>query len=278
MCRLYGFRANEPTKVECTLIRAQNALMLQSRGDLRGIEHPDGWGIGYYQDGLPVVERRATAAHADLHFNFTAERVFSQTVIAHVRRATVGAPELTNTHPFTFGAWVFAHNGTVTGIEALRSRLEAEIPEELLRRRLGATDSELAFFWLLARLHRQGVPMDAPCLDLSVLANTVASSVRELAGWCAAAWPEATPRLNFILTDGAALVATRWNNSLCWVRREGVHDCEICGIPHIRSLPGITYRAVVVASEPISHEDWQAVPDHSILVTDGMIRTTVSTI
>ena len=25
MCRLYGFRANEPTKVECTLVYAQNA-------------------------------------------------------------------------------------------------------------------------------------------------------------------------------------------------------------------------------------------------------------
>ena len=27
MCRLYGFRANEETKVECTLVHAQNALL-----------------------------------------------------------------------------------------------------------------------------------------------------------------------------------------------------------------------------------------------------------
>ena len=54
MCRLYGFRANAPTKIECTLVLAQNALLAfaedyragrydRSRGRLRswlfGIVH-----------------------------------------------------------------------------------------------------------------------------------------------------------------------------------------------------------------------------------------------
>src|SRR6476620_10098238 len=39
MCRHYAFRANEPTKVECTLVRAQNALLAQSRADRRGKTH-----------------------------------------------------------------------------------------------------------------------------------------------------------------------------------------------------------------------------------------------
>ena len=33
MCRLYAMRANEPTRVECSLVHAQNALMQQSQGD-----------------------------------------------------------------------------------------------------------------------------------------------------------------------------------------------------------------------------------------------------
>lgn len=275
MCRLYGFRANEDTKVECTLVRAQNALLLQSRGDRRGIVHPDGWGIAYYRDGTPTVERRATAAHTDLHFSVTAERVFSRCVVAHVRRATVGTPQLYNTHPFTCGSWVFAHNGTVTGIELLRSRLEAELPRELLRRRLGTTDSELAFYWLLARLDREGVRADAPCADLPRLTRAFAEAVRELAGWCEAVRPDETPRLNFMLTDGVALIASRWNNSLCWVTREGVHDCEICGVPHVRHVSSTPYHAVVIASEPISHEDWQEAPNHSVLITDHSIRSTI---
>ena len=30
MCRLYAFRSNHPTRLKCSLVLAQNALMLQS--------------------------------------------------------------------------------------------------------------------------------------------------------------------------------------------------------------------------------------------------------
>jgi glutamine amidotransferase len=274
VCRLYGFRANEETKVECTLARAQNALMIQSKADLRGLSHVDGWGIGYYPNGTPSVDRRATAAHQDIHFARTAERVYSRTVVAHVRRATVGKPLLENTHPFTHGRWLFAHNGTVTGWEEVRPRMEAEVPEELFRHRRGSTDSELAFYWLLARLGRAGIPIDRPAADLEALVRLLAGSVNTLAGWCRLS-SDKEPRLNFVLTDGVCLVASRWGNTLCWVERHGVHDCEICGIPHVRHAPGFPYRAVVLGSEPISHEQWQAAPEQSVLSVDSAVRVAV---
>ena len=37
MCRLYGFRATEPTRLECALVRAQNSLVVQSRGGVYGM-------------------------------------------------------------------------------------------------------------------------------------------------------------------------------------------------------------------------------------------------
>ena len=114
MCRHYCFRANAPTKVECTLIRAQNALISQSRADRRGVAHPDGWGVAVYDNDHPWIERRAAAAYEDLHFSTTAERVYAETVVAHVRKATVGEPSLANTHPFAHACWTFTHNGTVT--------------------------------------------------------------------------------------------------------------------------------------------------------------------
>jgi hypothetical protein len=43
MCRLYGFRATEPTKIECTLVHAQNALIIQSYRDQSGTSHLNGW-------------------------------------------------------------------------------------------------------------------------------------------------------------------------------------------------------------------------------------------
>jgi glutamine amidotransferase len=265
MCRLYGFRANEPTKVECTLVHAQNSLMLQSRGDLRGTSHTDGWGIAFYDNHRPQVERRATAAFEDLHFSATAERIYTGTVVAHVRMATIGAPGIVNSHPFTYGPWAFAHNGTVTGFDQLRARLIAETDPRLHAAQQGTTDSEHAFFWLLSRLAAAGIAPEAPARELPHLLHVVAESVHELAQRSTHVAPEKPPRLNFLLTDGEHLVASRWDNSLYFVVRDGIHDCEICGIPHVHHDTGFAYRAVVVASEPISNEEWHEVPNHSIL-------------
>lgn len=274
MCRLYGFLANERTKVECTLVFAQNALLLQSRSDLRGESHPDGWGIAFYHDSVPEVERRATAAFAaeGLHFSATAERIYTCAVLAHVRMATVGQPSLENCHPFSCGVWAFAHNGTVRAIDQVGRRMTEQTDPQLAAWRRGGTDSEQVFLWLLSRMQQNGMSPTEPCGDPLAVAELVGESVRLLARWCEEAGADKPARLNFVLTDGVNLIASRWNNTLHWVLREGVHDCEICGIPHIDHDTGVDYRAVVVASEPITHEPWQEVPEGSILAVDGSIR------
>ena len=61
MCRLYAFRSTEETKVECTLVHAQNALMAQSRRDRSGLSHAHGWGIVAYvgdRRSIPVSPKR----------------------------------------------------------------------------------------------------------------------------------------------------------------------------------------------------------------------------
>ena len=108
MCRLYGFRATEETKVECTLVHAQNALIVQAEGDLTGREHAHGWGVATYRNGTPKVEKQASPAFYGEHFSRVAERAHATTAVAHVRRATVGGTGLENTHPFHHGSWVFA--------------------------------------------------------------------------------------------------------------------------------------------------------------------------
>jgi glutamine amidotransferase len=272
MCRLYGFLANEATKVECTLVHAQNALLHQSRADLRGTSHSDGWGISCYPDGQPVCERRATAAHEDLWFSATAERIYSHAVVAHVRRATIGGPRLENTHPFTCGCWSFAHNGTLTAFERLEPGLRQETEPALLPFRRGTTDSEQIFYWLLSRIWRSGMSLAGPASDREPLVRVVADGVQCLDARCREIGAE-PPQLNWLLTDGRLLIASRWNHTLYWIERHGIHDCEICGIPHVRHDPSTDYRAVVVASEPISHESWREVPEHSVLTIDADLCT-----
>lgn len=276
MCRLYGFHANEPTKVECTLVLAQNSLLTQSRGDREHAEHADGWGIAYYENGEPTVERREIAAFEDARFSETAERVFARTVIAHVRQATVGGRLLANTHPYAHEGWAFAHNGTVAGFAVMEERLAAETDDDLGRLRRGTNDSEAVFLWLLTRLRHAGVgPASGGGSDVEPLRDVFREALLTLVEWGEALAPDRISRLNFLLTDGRRLVASRWNRDLHLVERVGVHDCEICGIPHIDHHEERQYRAVVLASEPLTDEAWRQVPQGSIVTVGADVSTRV---
>ena len=255
MCRLYGFRGSEPTKVECTLVYAQNALMVQSREDLTGRGHTHGWGVATYEDHSLHVERQAWAAYHGEHFRQAAARIFSRQVLAHVRRATVGPPRIENTHPFVDGPWAFVHNGTIPGFARLRPRLLALLPQERREAIRGDTDSEHLFHYLRTLQAREP--------DRSLL-EVLRHGLRQIVEWCREISPTAGIGLNVILTDGEQMVGSRLGRTLYYVEREGVHDCEICGFPHIHHDARRHYRAVVVASEPISHEDWREVPERSV--------------
>lgn len=278
MCRLYALRSNEETKVECTLVHSQNALLLQSRADLTGRTHADGWGIAFYQNSLPTVERQQSAAFHDLSFSRMAERVYSKTVIAHVRMATVGELRPENAHPFVFKRWTFAHNGTVQGFNVLGEQMRQETLPPLQATRCGDTDSEQLFLWLLSRLQRSRVSLEEGITDLEQAGDTIAASIAKLAGRCNAVDPSERPKLNIVLTDGRSMIVTRWDNSLHYLVRHGIGDCEICGIPHIHHEVGTDYRAVVVASEPISEEPWLEVPNKSMLCIDANARLVMSLI
>jgi glutamine amidotransferase len=158
MCRLYGFLANEPTRLECSLVEAQNALLVQSDRDRRGVRNADGWGIAEWRDDMPHVTKSTLPAFADRHFVDVAAEVSGYAVIAHVRAATVGRVALVNTHPFVHGPWAPAHNGTIEPIAHVATRLDIGRfgPPR------GQTDSELAFLWLLNRMKRFGLDPRSP--------------------------------------------------------------------------------------------------------------------
>jgi glutamine amidotransferase len=278
MCRLYGFRGTEPTRLDCSLVRAQNALVAQSRKDRRGLSNADGWGIGSYEDGRAVIHKCDAAAFEDRHFGETAGTVNSPTVLAHARKATVGRTGSANTHPFSYGVWSFAHNGTLTAFDRVAPRLEEEAGGALMCSRRGTTDSELIFLWLLRRMTRGGIKADVTCRDPEALRGLLAESVLLLAARSQEAGAAERAKLNLLLTDGVTLVASRWGNSLFRLRRDGVRDCEICGLPHVEknavdSRGADGYRASMVASEPITQEMWEEVPERSVVVIDRDLET-----
>ena len=255
MCRLYGFRATEPTKVECTLVHAQNALIVQSQSDLTGLSHSHGWGVATFEDHVPQIERQAWAAYHGEHFRRAAARIYSETVVAHVRRATVGEPSLANTHPFSDGPWVLVHNGTVPNFEEVKHLMLGSIAPSRRAYIQGTTDSEHVFQFL--RTLQEEEP-DRPLL------NTLRVGIDRIIGWCQKVDQSAKVGLNLIYTDGTRMVGSRVGRSLYYVERDGIKDCQICGFPHVHHDPHRSYQAVVVASEPISDESWTEVPEKSV--------------
>jgi glutamine amidotransferase len=263
MCRLYGLRATEPTRLECSLVRAQNALMAQSIRDREGLSHGHGWGVAEHPDGVPFVEKQAWAAYHGEHFKKAAARVYSRAAIAHVRRATVGRPGLENTHPFVHGLWLFAHNGTVPDFEHVRERLLPEL-DELHRSEIhGTTDSEHIFRYLLTLWGRHP---ERP------LIQTLRDGIEDIVSWAAEADSKAKISLNILWTNGESLIGSKLNRTLWYLERDGLVKCEICGKSHVRHDPKTPYRAVEVASEPITHEDWRRIPNGTVFSADPDMR------
>lgn len=276
MCRLYGYLSEEPTRVECGLVCAQNSMWVQSKNDAQGRTNSDGWGLAHFSDGLPRVEKRVASAARDRSFVTTVSSVYTRALVAHVRRATVGSVRIENVHPFVAGRWSFAHNGTIRAFRRIEQQLSDETPASLLANRHGDTDSELYFLWLLGQLGHAGVGADARAIG-----ETLRQAVRHLLQRCNAEQDDSDVGLNFVLTNGESLFAVRYGRSLYALERDALNACELCGSCHCPTCnardehpPGdsVPCRAFVVASEPITDEDWTEVEDGSVLYVDGTVR------
>ncbi|MDH3689831.1 MAG: class II glutamine amidotransferase [Gammaproteobacteria bacterium] len=144
MCGLFAMSSKVPSTVNYSLdeFAKHGGVTYSNRS---------GWGIAYYHDRDAFLVKEPEPAADSPWAKFISEQdVESDSVIAHVRLATIGTPTLQNTHPFKreLGghAHVFAHNGTLNG---LHDKVSAD---KLAYHPIGDTDSELAFCVLLDRL------------------------------------------------------------------------------------------------------------------------------
>lgn len=193
MCRVFAAVASEPISIRHELVESHNPMIRLSES------HDSGWGIAAYTDvgvDSPTCERFGEAAHRDSRFAAATDlrgRIFN----AHVRRATFGGLADENTHPFEFGPFTFAHNGTIMDAQRLL-RPGMGNPR-------GETDSEYFFM----RLMHEFDPAD----PIRSLRATVAAAI---AG-------HTFSGLNFTFSDGFKLYAYRLGIfDLCWATRPGV--------------------------------------------------------
>ena len=119
-----------------------------------GVQHSDGWGIARFIGSAAQVIREIEPADESKCMQVLASQSCSSNrIVAHIRKATIGAVALCNTQPFQreIGgkSFVFAHNGDLKGL------IEAYSKKNLHYQPVGKTDSELAFCVLADRLWRR---------------------------------------------------------------------------------------------------------------------------
>lgn len=231
MCRHLAY-LGLPVTLASLVLEPTHSLYEQSWApdDMRGggTVNADGFGLGWYTDGVPIRYRRNVPIWTDQNLLELAGSIRSGAVFAAVRNGTVGMPygEATAA-PFKAGNWLFSHNGRIQGWPQSTLKLAERLPVADLLQLEAPVDS--AFLWALIAHHlgEGGQPADV-----------VAEIVREVDALAPSS------RLNVLLTDGEQLIATTWTHSL-WVRQ--------------------TSDSITVSSEPFGADGWTEVPDHSLL-------------
>lgn len=261
MCELFALSARNPATMTLSL------EVFAKRGGLTG-PHKDGWGIAYYQDGDVNLIRDAGQAAKSPWVTFVEEQApASRMVISHIRRATQGKVALRNTHPFQreLGGrtHVFAHNGTLKGLEAHFD------PARARYRPLGDTDSEIAFCILMERMADPWLAEASPPLRQD-RAGIFRGFCRDMA---------ALGPANFIYSDGECLFvhANRRTQDGGEIKPPGLHmlsrTCQ--GQDNVLCEDGITIcgrgqQVLLFASVPLTDEPWRPLNDGEVVIVgDG---------
>ncbi|MBC7172671.1 MAG: class II glutamine amidotransferase [Polyangiaceae bacterium] len=269
MCRLFGFRSVIPSQVHRSLLSADNALGTQSG------RHPDGWGVAFYVDGAPHVTRSPTTALNCALFHRVSGVVSSETVLAHVRKATQGEPTILNCHPFQHGRFTFAHNGDIPSFGVHRERLLEAIAPRLRRFVLGDTDSEVVFFLFLTHLAEvTPLTVTPSAADLS---RAIIRAVNDVRAICDGSNEKDRALLTILVTDGVTMAAHQGGKELFYstykTRCADRDTCESLSPSCEAASDGRPVNHLVFSSEPILGENvWLPLEEGEIIAVDARMK------
>lgn len=272
MCRIFGFRSVLIGKVHTSLATADNALMIQSD------RHPDGWGVAYYVEDSPHLIKSPQSAIADDLFKKISEIVTSQTVLAHVRKATSGGLNLLNTHPFQYGKWIFAHNGNIRNFQTHKEKLKQLIHPKFHHHILGETDSEYFFYILLSSILSIQNLVD-PIEDLNIILQKIEGSLREMISIIGDLNNHKTDKptdnyLTFILSDGKSLIGMQGGQPLHYSTfKAKCPERDECGFfnPSCenKSAQNQSINHLIISSEPLQGQNiWNNMKSGELVAVD----------
>lgn len=259
MCRLFGLLGSSLTPAEPWLVSTDRSLLAQSDTSPEHRQN-DGWGIGWYETTRTAkVEKGIHGAfqpEEKEHYLRAAHRAKGPVVIGHIRDASnpLGLPKerliaLENSQPFSYGSYLFAHNGMIPlprETRPLLGKFEANVQ--------GVNDSEVLFWLIVHHLETMADPLAAYSRTVEDLQKT----------WGQSGNPGAAPY------SGLNVLFSRGPNELwAFCLYLGEHGGRLLDPSH--PYYEMTYAAdakhVVVGSEPFDErsEGWHSIPNGTYL-------------
>ncbi|MCM8789383.1 MAG: class II glutamine amidotransferase [Candidatus Omnitrophica bacterium] len=233
--------ANKKVDIKFSMLEASNRFKDQGR------DNPNGWGVGWYENGISRLEKYSGSAFKSGRFDSLVKELESRIIIAHVRLASVGKSDnINNAHPFLYKNWLFAHNGTIWGYKQIQEMLVAPYNEHFTSEPI---DSEIYFRFLIQNIEKEGNRIDG-----------IRNAVKKIIPYASGA--------NFILTDGKYLYGFRYGNKLNFLFREpsllNSTSKETGALIESKRLEG--EKAVLIASERLTDEDWEELQNGELLI------------
>lgn len=263
MCRWIAY-SGKPVFIDRLVIKPSSSLVEQSLNSKMSFKHDgsilttngDGFGVGWYHlKDEPGLFKGAEPAWNNENLNEICAQTKAHIFMAHIRAASTGSIQRTNSHPFKYKNWLFQHNGYVQHFELLRQELQFDIAPEYFLSLKGTTDSE-TFFLLALTFGLQDNPKEA--LERTIKRIKQAYIRQNL-----------SPDMIFscALSDGKALYTMRYatgaksHSQFYSTHAECMKDID-------EDFSSVPKDSVIVVSEPLdqSGEHWNEMPQNSFAV------------
>ncbi|MBN8561448.1 MULTISPECIES: class II glutamine amidotransferase [unclassified Leptolyngbya] len=247
MCQLLGMNCNVPTDI-CFSFEGFCA-----RGG-KTDDHKDGWGIAFFEGlGCRIFLDDNPSSSSPIAAFIRQYPIKSMNVIAHIRKATIGAVGLENSHPFRrelWGRyWVFAHNGDLPSLQ---------YDHKGFYRPVGQTDSEQAFCLMLNYI-RQQFPDGKPAIaELYAALQSITQKIAQHGIF------------NYLLSDGEHFFA-HCSTKLCYIVRQApfaaAHLIDEDVTVDFQELTTSSDRVAVIATTSLTdNETWTVIQPGELLV------------
>lgn len=257
MCRLFGYIGNS-IRLDKLLYKQEHSLYHQSFNPLElksGVVCADGVGVGWYDEaGKSFIYRNTVPLWNDPNLKELSQYVKSACTVGYVRLAGTGEPlDISNCQPFRSGKLLFVHNGEISSFpQTLYRPIRDRLSDSAYNLIKGMTDSEHIFALFV------DIFQSSPNSTLLSALRATLQTLTQLAQK-----HDTSLSTNLIVSDGQAVVAVRYAYqtqapTLYW-------SCD----------DGNNPKQFIVASEPLSSQNWTAFPEQSILVVqaDSLVPT-----